>query len=57
MSKTKKQREDEMALSKNHGASVRFRKRLAEDEEAEQELEEELKKLQDDKNWPYDYIS
>lgn len=50
MSKTNKQREEEMALSKNHGASVRFRKRLAEDEEAQQELEDALKELTEEQN-------
>ncbi len=42
MSKTQRKREEEPSLSKNHGNSIKYRKRLVEDLEAEQELKEEL---------------
>ena len=42
MSKTQRKRDEEPALSKNHGNSIKYRKRLVEDLEAEQELKEEL---------------
>ena len=42
MSKTSRKREEDPALSKNHGNSIKYRKRLVEDLEAEQELKEEL---------------
>ena len=42
MSKTQRKKEEEPALSKNHGNSIKYRKRLVEDLEAEQELKEEL---------------
>ena len=42
MAKTQRKREEEPSLSKNHGNSIKYRKRLVEDLEAEQELKEEL---------------
>ena len=42
MAKTQRKREEDPALSKNHGNSIKYRKRLVEDLEAEQELKEEL---------------
>ena len=42
MSKTQRKREEEPSLSKNHGNNIKYRKRLVEDLEAEQELKEEL---------------
>ena len=42
MAKTNRKREEEPSLSKNHGNSIKYRKRLVEDLEAEQELKEEL---------------
>jgi hypothetical protein len=42
MAKTQRKREEEPSLSKNHGNSIKCRKRLVEDLEAEQELKEEL---------------
>jgi len=40
MSKTQRKREEDPALSKNHGNSIKYRKRLVEDMEAEQERRE-----------------
>ena len=42
MSKTTKKREGDPALSKNHGNSIKYRKRLVEDMEAEQELKNQI---------------
>jgi len=46
MSKTNKKREEELALSKNHGANIKYRKRLVEDQEAQEERERALQELE-----------
>jgi len=48
MSKTSRKQEEDMALSKNHGANIKYRKRLVEDQEAQEELEQELQRKVDD---------
>ena len=45
MSKTYKEQEDRMALSKNNGKSIRYRKRLQEEKEASEEQKEALRRL------------
>ena len=42
MSKTQRKLEEDPALSKNHGNSIKYRKRLVEDMEAEQELKNQI---------------
>ena len=42
MSKTQRKREEDPALSKNHGNNIKYRRRLVEDMEAEQELKNQL---------------
>lgn len=44
MAKTSRKQQEELALSKNNGASIKYRKRLAEEQEA---LEEQHKALQE----------
>ena len=45
MSKTYKEQEDRMALSKNNGKNIRYRKRLQEEHEASEEQKEALRRL------------
>ena len=45
MSKTQRKRDEEPALSKNHGNNIKYRKRLVEDMEAEQERVEAMEEL------------
>jgi len=58
VSKTQRQREEEKALSKNHGANIKYRKRLVEDQEAQEERERALQELADmhQELFPEDYI-
>ena len=48
LSKTSRKQEEDMALSKNHGANIKYLKRLVEDHEAKEELERELQRKADD---------
>ncbi len=45
MAKTQRKREEEPSLSKNHGNSIKYRKRLVEDLEAEKERVEAMEEL------------
>jgi len=58
VSKTQRQREEEKALSKNHGANIKYRKRLVEDQEAQEERERALQELANmhQELFPEDYI-
>ena len=47
MSKTYKEQEDRMALSKNNGKSIRYRKRVQQDKEASVEQKEALRRLKE----------
>jgi len=44
VSKTYKEQEDRMALSKNHGSKVRYLKRLQQEEEANREQKEAMRR-------------
>ena len=45
MNKTYKEQEDRMALSKNNGKHIRYRKRVQQDKEASVEQKEALRRL------------
>lgn len=45
MSKTQRKREEDLALSKNHGSNIRYRKRLEEEKEASEEQKKALEEL------------
>jgi len=57
MSKTQRKREEDLALSKNHGSSIRYLKRKVEEEETQEELERAIREFEDDNQRPefYDF--
>ncbi len=58
MSKTSRKQQEDLALSKNNGASIKYRKRLAEEQEALEEQQKALQELADldQEMFPEDYI-
>jgi len=56
LSKTQRQREEEKALSKNHGANIKYRKRLVEDQEALTEQKTALQVEREEKELEKFYV-